>query len=250
MLALPARLETIPSPTVFSDEAVGAIIEALPANVIPERLELLPQLLRDWVEHDLPYHLARENRASVRERQRRLLAVAKRAAHLCEALAALDHGDSFWLAIRIATHKTGKSLVRLAQSDIAQARERLHSAEGWARELAEAPPDLSESQGEGRGRPRAITTYLVMYDLEALFEFVTCTTAGRRVRSEDHSEYGKEYGPFWDFVKPIWIMIFGSQAGLSAAVKNWALARTKFEETSAVIANIGLRHPEWGIFSK
>jgi hypothetical protein len=194
--------------------------------------------------------LARENRASVRERQRRLQAVTKPAKHLCEALAALDHGDFFWLAIQIAAHETGKSLIGLTQSDIAPARERLHSVEGWARELAEASRDLSESLGEGRGRPKATTPYLVMYDLEAIFEFVTCTTAERRVRSEDHHEYGKEYGPFWDFVQPIWVIIFGSQAGLSAAVRNWALARKKFEETSAVIANIGLRHPEWGIFSK
>jgi hypothetical protein len=31
-------------------------------------------------------------------------------------------------------------------------------------------------------------------------------------------------------------------------MKNWADARGKFGEKSPLIANIGLRHPTWGIF--
>jgi hypothetical protein len=240
-------MESMRSPTAFSDEAVGAIIQALPANVIPERRKLLPRLLRDWVDHELPYRLYRENPANVRERQSRLQAVASRAEDLCEALAALDRQATFWLAMQSATHETGKSFVRLNQSDVTQARERLQSVENWARKLAEASRDLSESQAKGRGRPRAIIPYLVMFDLEAIFEFVTGTRAERRVRGEDHHEHGKEYGPFWDFVQPIWGMIFGSHAGLSAAMKNWSSARNKFGDTSAILANIAFRHPEWRI---
>jgi hypothetical protein len=142
----------------FSDEAVRAIIETLPANVTPERRKLLPQLLRDWVDHELPYRLYRENPANVRERQSRLQAVASRAEDLCEALAALDRQAALWLAMQSAIHETGKSFVRLNQSDVTQARERLQSVEEWARELAEASRDLSESQTKRRGRPRAITS--------------------------------------------------------------------------------------------
>jgi hypothetical protein len=243
-------MESMPAPTVgcFSEEVVRDVIASLPPNPVPDRLAVLPWLLREWHEHFLPYHFG-ESRATIRARQKRLRAVARYGEKLFEALVTLDDSSSsFELAIELAIHQTGKSLLGLTQSDIAQARERLSWGEQWLRGLAEACGHSADAQPVRRGRPTDVLPYLVMLDLEAIFEFVTGTRAERRVRGEDHPDYGKEYGPFWDFVRPTWMMIFGSNAGLSAAMKDWSLARNKFGEVSAIIANIAMRRPEWRIF--
>jgi hypothetical protein len=58
-------------------------------------------------------------------------------------------------------------------------------------------------------------------------------------------------GPFWDFAKTIWPLVFRNGThGLSAAMKNWADARKRFGEESALMANIALRHPTWGLFTR
>jgi hypothetical protein len=59
----------------------------------------------------------------------------------------------------------------------------------------------------------------------------------------------KESGRFFSFASELWPLVFGNgQAGLSAAMKNWAWARRRYDEASALIANINFRHPTWGVF--
>jgi hypothetical protein len=43
-------------------------------------------------------------------------------------------------------------------------------------------------------------------------------------------------------------MVDPRDEGLSAALKNWADGKKKFADGSPVMANIALRHPEWGLF--
>jgi hypothetical protein len=58
-----------------------------------------------------------------------------------------------------------------------------------------------------------------------------------------------EIGPFFRFASALWPAIFGNgTVGLPAAMKNWASARKHYDERSALIANMALRHPEWGLF--
>jgi hypothetical protein len=244
-------MERKPPPTAgrLADDALKAIVAALPPNAAPERLILLPRLLREWGNRDLLDHLRRESSAMFRARQKRRQAVARCAKNLYEAISNLDDTDVFGLALDIAVRKTGSTVLQVDQSEITTAQERLTWAERWLPELADAYGP-SQRQAGTRGRPRNIVSYLVMLDLEAIFEFVYDTSAERRVHREDHPEYGKEYGPFWDFVQPIWTLVFGSNARLSAAMKAWSLARNEFGETSPIIANIALRHPEWRIFEK
>jgi hypothetical protein len=239
------------SPTAgcFSEEAISAIIKALPANPVPDRLALLPRLLREWHNHFLPDHFPRESSAMFRARQKRCQAVARCAKNLYEAISNLDETDVFGLALDIAVQRTGSAILQVDQSEITAAQERLTWAKRWLPELADAYGP-SQRQARTRGRPRNIVSYLVMLDLQAIYEFVTDTSAERRVHGEDHPEHGKEYGPFWDFVQPIWTLVFGSNARLSAAMKAWSLARNEFGETLPIIANIALRHPEWRIFEK
>jgi hypothetical protein len=96
-----------------------------------------------------------------------------------------------------------------------------------------------------RGHPRNYIAYLVILDTAALFEWLTETEAIRQVDRES----GKEIGPFWKFAGAIWPLVFRrGNSGLSAAIKNWAYARKRFDEEPALIANIALRHPPWGLF--
>jgi hypothetical protein len=101
-----------------------------------------------------------------------------------------------------------------------------------------------------RGRPRAVAHYLIMMDLAAIFEYLTRKRATRSVRGEDHFAYGAEYGAFWDFAQATWPAIFKSTNGLKSAMKNWAVDRVRYGEASPLIANMHLRHPEWGLFGK
>jgi hypothetical protein len=96
----------------------------------------------------------------------------------------------------------------------------------------------------GQGQPRNVKAYLVLQDAAAIYEWATGTTATREVDRET----GSEVSPFFKFASILWPMIFGNgEAGLKAAIKNWAAWRKKHDERSALIVNIALRHREWGL---
>jgi hypothetical protein len=233
----------------LADDTLKAIVGALPPNAVPERLILLLRLLREWADRDLLDHLCRERSTTLHARKKRLQAVARSAKNLHEAMANLEDADVFSLVLEIAIRKTGSTLLEVDQSAITEAQEQLTWAKRWLPELADAYGS-SQRQARSRGRPRNVASYLVMLDLEAIFEFATDTTAERRVHGKDHPDYGGEYGPFWDFASTAWGVIFGSATGLPAAMKSWATARSEFGERSPLIANMALRHPEWRIFGE
>jgi hypothetical protein len=79
----------------FTDREMRLISGSLPAAVDRRRLDLLPQVLREWGREDLPMHLQHKPESVKRRRDRfwRLALVEKRAKELNEALAALDESD-------------------------------------------------------------------------------------------------------------------------------------------------------------
>jgi hypothetical protein len=95
-----------------------------------------------------------------------------------------------------------------------------------------------------RGQPCNIPAYLMMMDIAAIFEYLTDTRATRTVDWKTR----EETGPFRDFAGAIWSVVFSGADGLSAALKNWAEAKKKYAEPSLLMANIAMRHPEWGLF--
>lgn len=110
--------------------------------------------------------------------------------------------------------------------------------------------DARSSIARTRGRPPAVAHYLIMMDLAAIFEYLTRKRATRLVRGGDHFAHGAEYGPFWDFAQATWTAIFKSTDGLKSVMRNWAVARARYGEASPLIANMHLRHSEWGLFGK
>jgi len=87
---------------------------------------------------------------------------------------------------------------------------------------------------------RNIPAYRVMQDIAAIFEWLTGRRAVRRV------ERGND--TFGDFARAIWPVILNrADDGLESALKNWAKYRNEYGEESALIANIGFRHPAWRV---
>ena len=84
-----------------------------------------------------------------------------------------------------------------------------------------------------------------MQDIATIFQWVTGTEASRSVDRAD----GKESGPFWEFASAVWPVVFGKgDDGLSSAMHNWARHKKRYGAGLALIFNIALRHPTWGLF--
>jgi hypothetical protein len=229
------------------DAAIDTIIAALPSNCRPEKVALLSKILRDWSDHHIGgYGSDPPERLQARTKHFELL--SKLAHEFLKTLAALEIKSSKGMTIAIEWYLSAESRNWVTHSeldDAAEARRRV--AEDWLAGLGDL---FAKSR---RGRPRGVRQRLVMLDLAVFWEYVTDTEASRRVRGKDHSNRGQEYGLFWDFARAVWPAIFGSQRGLSAAMRIWAaerakrIAEHKAPEYSALIS-VALRHPEWRIF--
>ena len=89
-----------------------------------------------------------------------------------------------------------------------------------------------------KGQPRNITAYLVMLDAAAIYEWASGKKATRNVDRQT----SKEVGPFLKFLEALWPVVFGKGiCGLPAAMRRWADAQGKYDEKSALIANILMR---------
>jgi len=227
------------------------ILAAVPQDVDRRRKALFPRILHEWVHVDLPEHFDWETRRrQAKMLKKRLSLVEKRAAQLVASLQDLVSEDHFLLAMSLTTRKTQKGILDLDPDQISNSLAEFKRGAEWLLELAAGAHDANRSMAQSRGRPRAVFSYLVMMDLVAIFEYLTHKRATRSVRGEDHFEYGAEYGPFWDFAEATWTAIFKSARGLKSTIRNWVEARDRYGEVSPLIANMHLRHPEWGIFGK
>jgi hypothetical protein len=247
----------------FDERAVELIKASLPKGVDQRRLDLLPLILNEWSVHHLPEHLSRERRATLRTRYDRLKKVGKCAAHLRQALEALDQRGRSWIAQEIAPEE-GSTFSSVSREKLTDMREqfkqeddfrrklaaatmgRLKQENDFLRKLAAATTRLIQEDKRGAGQPRNIPAYLVMMDIAAIFERLTGRKAARGVDRSYHTETG----PFWRFAESIWPGVFGNTRGLKAAMKNWAKARKLYQEQSPLLYNIALRHPTWRIFER
>jgi hypothetical protein len=243
---------TPPDPAAFSPEAFDAIAGALPPEACSRRLKLLPSILGEWAAIDLPRHwdFSSESQAVARRRDAQVAALGLAAKRLIEAFTALDDIGLWEVAFWTEHLRIGKTFPGLDHVAVAEGIERRKVGEEWLGTLARACHERANPRTSRRGRPKALTSYLVMLDLQAIFEFETSTAATRRVHGLDHPDSGAEYGPFFEFARAVWPLVFGSETGVSAAMKNWAPAQRNYGERSALIANVALRHPEWGLFTE
>ena len=222
----------------FTDDDIRRIDAWLPEEVDPRRRKLLPQVLREWARSDIREHFAREPAAAARELRERLAQLGKIAIRLLEELDGLNERDLLTLAGQIGVAE-GQEITEAIFNE--KNRERLDDALHLITTIATAVKrPLQESRP---GRPRNIYAYLVMMDISAIFEYL----AGAATRQVDRNTR-EEKGPFRDFAGAIWSVLFATDDGLSAALKNWAGGRKKFADSSPLISNIAMRRPEWGLY--
>jgi hypothetical protein len=99
--------------------------------------------------------------------------------------------------------------------------------------------DLVAALGEGRRKPppdKKTLSYLIVLDLAAIFERVTCARPTRRIDPDT----SKPYGPFWDFVTAVCRSLpqVGSPDRAIRDVQTYSAT-----EFSPFIANLQFRDP-------
>jgi hypothetical protein len=224
------------------DQVAGALLEVLPKAACARRCKLLPQILQDWSRTDLREHLSRESRAVTRGRIRKSQVVKAKARQLLHALNKLDEHDRGAVLAQM-TIADGRSILDISRADFTARSARLDQEPDFLAKLGAIKPQ--QLWKFGPGQPPNLRAYLVLQDAAAIFEWLTGTKAAREV---DRVE-GADAGPFFQFASILWPPIFGRGLwGLSTAMKNWAEWRSRYGERSALVANMALRHPAWGIF--
>jgi hypothetical protein len=224
-------------------ERVAEALERTLKKPPRQRRKLLPRILQEWGRTDLRQHLSRDPPAIIRERINKIEKVKASACQLSNALKEIDKPGQraiLWQMI-IAEGKRPENVSRTEYSD----------RQAQLRQLADYLAKLSAINPKyrtvSRGQPRNIAAYQVLQDAAAIFEWLTDTRATREV---DRIE-AIDTGPFFRFASVLWPVIFRKGvAGLPAAMKNWAAWRSKYDEQSALIANIALRYPAWGVFER
>ena len=235
---------------IFTSEQIDALVTALPGCVDPHRRALLPQILQEWGRTDLDEHLKRATPDQIRAERRRMERVARRAGELALALSDLGPDERFTVARLLVpvTARIGKGEPSYEQT--LEAVRNLGDEPTRLQHMARAATDAAAGWVPMPLRHGTVIRYRVLQDLAAIFEWATGERAGRRIRTDIAEDAGKPYGPFWEFARTAWPIVFGSTRGLSNAVKFWALGRGKYGEISPFIANLALSYPEWRIFER
>jgi hypothetical protein len=222
----------------LSDE----LLRVLPQPVCRRRVVLLPLILEEWHRSDLPTLLSMKSRPIKNDQIAKLEAVREYARGLQEALKAI--GENGRTVILAQMTNSSRSLDE-NQSEFRALATWLEQESGFLEKLVAVDP--RGFWKPKRGRPGNLPAYLVLQDAAAIFEWLTSTKATREVSRDD----GTETGPFFHFASTLWPTIFrNGVVGLPAAMKNWADWRSAYNEQSALIVNLALRQPVWGLFER
>jgi hypothetical protein len=217
----------------FSDEIVERIADSLPAPLTPRHHELLPNILREWSNNELPRHLAWNSHTEQHKLiNKKLEVAARRVAEWATKAPSLNQDERRrWVGWMFKAQGRDFFNQCPSRSELADELQWLNSVlDGFAR-YAAIEPHLA-----GPGHPSNNPAYFVIQDAAAIFEWFSGGKPARAPR-----------GPFFRFASVLWPVIFGNGIrGLLAAIRKWADWRDR--EQSALIGQIAMRHPTWGIF--
>jgi acetolactate synthase small subunit len=243
-LACGAILNT---PLVLSERIIERIVESLPEPVCERRRELLPQILHEWNRTDLQKHLSMDSRATIQARIGRIEQIRKCARELLQVLNAVDENERNVIVHEMLMRRSSLEVRRsrflnnrASRVAFTNLKRRLDEESDFLAKLAEIAPE--EVWKLGRGQPRNLAAHFVLRDAAAIFAWFTGRKPARGVHPIDNSESG----PFFRFASSLWPVVFEKGTwGLPAAMRRWG---GDGSWPSALIANIDLRHPTWGIF--
>ena len=204
-------------PTEFTDRHIRLIQSSLPPSTDPERIELLPALLREWARAYLPEHFAGIPLPVLARQRRRLEKVAKRATALIASLDELEGLDRWELVDRLGIVEGLGTLMADYNEYRIENKRRVDEWRSLTAAIAAAA--VEQAWKPGRGQPRNILAQLVLQDLAALFEYVTGVTARRGVDRRTR----EESGPFLNFARAVWPVVFANgDFGLTSQLREWA----------------------------
>jgi hypothetical protein len=96
------------APPDFDDRTVRLITASPPEAALPERVESLLAVLRDWANNELKAYFSRESSADIEVRAERVEAVGNRARDLRKELDSMD-GTDMWKS-RYECHERGRAI--------------------------------------------------------------------------------------------------------------------------------------------
>ena len=76
-------------------------------------------------------------------------------------------------------------------------------------------------QSKGRGNKFVLAPVVMLMQLQQLFEAATGLPAARQIDRTRGGDEPYETGPFYEFVAAVWPPVFGSDNGLSSALRKW-----------------------------
>jgi hypothetical protein len=232
----------------LTKEQLDALVSALPGCKSPHRRGLLPRVLEEWTQTDLVDHLSRATPKQIRAERRQLEKLARQSDQLAQTLSGLALDCRFEVASRLLQPAAKARTIAPGFQSTQRMDRLLEECPARLQRLAQAAEHTAGGWVSGSLRPDMLSRYLVLLDLAAIFQWATDEHAGRRVRTDlVEEDAGKEYGPFYDFARAAWPMVFKSEKGLGYAIKTWASGRARYREKSPFIRNLDLRHPEWRI---
>lgn len=221
-------------------EHVGEELQRTLSNPPPQRrCELLPRILQEWHSTNVRQYLSWDSAVISRERINKLEQVALCARQLSNALKQIDDEDRRHIAGQMAIDP-GK----ISPTDFSDRQTRLGQEVDYLDKIGAIRPNRFFEGLISRGQPSKLAPYFILRDAAAIFEWLTDTMATRQV---DRIR-GTETGPFFRFASILWRVVYAKGgAGLPAAMKNWAAARSKYNEEYPLMAFIAMRHPTWGV---
>jgi hypothetical protein len=227
------------SSVVFLDRDIIAIVRTINLEVVAHRSGLLPNVLREWAAIDVKNAGAWGASSEYnREKSKKYKMIAGSASDLRQIIQAVTEMEDLDLIVHVFSQVNPPILAN-------ECRNRFNDHLEFLDNLEQSANHLGKRLKRSRGQPRNTAAYLVLLDLAAIFEWLTGVEPKRNVSRTGEGEIGT----FYPFCEAVWPLVFdGGLYGLHAAMKNWARDHAKYVESSAVIANIHLRHPSWGLF--
>jgi hypothetical protein len=238
----------------FTTDQIKQVMAALPGCTDEWKRQLIPMILGEWGRIDVEEHLNRPPPEQVRAQQKLLEKLASCTNELGQVLSILSPSLRFAVAYQFAkgdvSTEVGHEPVQAWHNRIREAYLRFGEEPARLKRFGVAVTQTAAHWGPSPLRHSSVVHYLILQDMATIFEFATDQSPTRRIRTDAHVDSGQDYGPFWNFVSAIWLIVFGSTNRLSYAVRYWAEAQSKHGEWSPVMLNMDLRHPEWRIFQR
>ena len=224
----------------LTKEDIKVIIRALPTDKINRNCRYLPNLLQFWYLLELIEHSRfgpDTKSSSLLKNIKELGQLAKR---LSKIVAMPDGGK---LRDVVISETWEAKCIIPTKNDLVEADAEIDQFILSASMIEEAA-NRYVAKKRTVGRPPNLQSLLAMRDIAAIYGWVTDTQPTRQF----DVVASKETGPFFNFARACWVVIFGSEYGLTAAMKRWGGDKQNDADTSAIVFNFqhsGLKSLLW-----